>query len=404
MRTIRFDSVGGASGDMILAALIDLGVDRVAIETQVASLHGDPFELKAEKMVTKGIQGTRVTVRTTVHEGHGAEHHHRRLADILHLIENSTVPPRAQEMSRRVFQRLAEAEAKVHGTTPDRIHFHEVGAMDSIVDIVGACVALDRLDVGRVEVGPLPLGNGTTRCAHGVLPVPVPATVELLKGAAVERTDEPFELVTPTGAALLSTWTAEGGTPETAAGGQVIVGTGYGIGHRELNHRANVLRAMLLEAAPADGQHDTCFVLECNLDDTVPELMGSLTERLLARGALDVFTTAVQMKKQRPGTLLTVLCHAPARDALMDLIFRESTTLGIRVSETARTVLARRHETVETPYGAIRIKIGTWRGEDITRAPEHDDCHQAATLHGVSVRAVYESAMQAAAQSHQGRM
>lgn len=314
---------------------------------------------------------------------------HRGLREIRALIEGSPLPASVKAESARVFQRLAEAEALVHGTTPDQVHFHEVGALDAIIDIVGACLGLDMLAVKSVSLGPLPLGHGTVQCAHGILPVPAPATVELLKGFPVTPIDEPFETVTPTGAALLTTWKTQDAFPS----GSRILKVGQGFGARALNGRPNILRAMLMETMDVSPDTDACLALECNLDDLTPELTGSLMKRLLDAGVLDVFLTPAQMKKQRPGILLTVLCRLEQRAAMLDLIFRESTTFGIREYPVQRTVLARRHEFVETPFGRVRVKIGRWKGADITVSPEYEDCLRAAESAGAPVRAVYAAAL-----------
>lgn len=307
------------------------------------------------------------------------------------MIRRAHLPEPVKEMSLRVFQRIGEAEAKIHGVSIETIHFHEVGAIDSIADIVGGCLALHRLGLSEVVIGPLPIGHGTIQCAHGTYPSPAPATLELLQGAAIEQIDEPFETVTPTGAALLTTWK----TRESVPSGARVVATAYSFGHRTLNHRPNVLRATLFEVGAREEAPSSCRVLECNLDDVSPELIGALTVRLMEAGALEVFTTAIHMKKQRPGTLLSVLCEASLRDGLLDLIFRESTTFGVREYAVERTVLQRRHETVQTAYGPIRIKVGSWKGAAVTRAPEFEDCATAARTHGVAVRAVYEAAVRA---------
>ncbi|MFH1477987.1 MAG: nickel pincer cofactor biosynthesis protein LarC [Verrucomicrobiota bacterium] len=395
MKHIHFDSVGGASGDMILAALLDLGVSRADLQRQLAGLPIGSFEIEANSISDRGLHGTRVHVRTDSYEHAHAEAGpihthapHRGLRDIQTLIEGSDLPPAVKAASVRVFQRLAEAEAHVHGTTPDQVHFHEVGAVDAIIDIVGACLGLEMLGVTNVSVSPLPLGHGTVECAHGILPVPAPATVELLKGFPVAPADEPFELVTPTGAALLTTLKTQGAFPP----GSRILKIGQAFGHRALKGRPNLLRAMLMEIS-ADSVQDACLVLECNLDDLTPELAGALLNRLLDAGALDVFLTPTQMKKQRPGILFTVLCRPEQRLAMLDLIFRESTTFGIREHSVQRTLLERRHESVETPFGRIRVKIGRWQGADITVSPEYDDCLRAAASAGVSLRAVYEAAL-----------
>ena len=384
MKVLRFDSVGGASGDMILGALIDLGVDLEVLRATVRGLGVGEVKIDAERCESHHLHGTRVTVAAA-----DEPHPHRGLADIRALVDKADLSALVREDSLRVFERIAEAEAEVHNTTPEKIHFHEVGAIDSIVDIVGACAARSVLGVDAVVVGPLPLGCGTTTCAHGVYPVPVPATVLLLKDFPTVQTAEPYELVTPTGAALLRTWH----TGQALAEGRAVK-VGYGFGSRKLDGRPNVLRATLMEmAGQGSGDDRDCLVIECNVDDTTPELMGSLVGQILEAGALDVFTSAVQMKKQRPGTLLTVLCRPDDRDGLVDLVFRECTTFGVREYMTRRTMLDRRHETVSTAYGDIRIKVGGWRGSDVTFAPEMDDCTRLAAEQGVGVRVVYEAAV-----------
>lgn len=429
MKILQFDSVGGASGDMILGALIDLGAPREAIQDAISALGVEAIHLHVDKTVTNGISGTRVEVHC--HDGHahdgahahghedggGAGHHHhhaphlhgqaaarhaqpaggphaphRNLHDIEHIIRESDLKGSVQEMVMQVFRRLGEAEARVHGTTIEQIHFHEVGALDSIADIVGCCVALDHLRVDGVTFGPLPQGRGTITCQHGVYPNPPPATVELLKGLPVEQTEEPHELVTPTGAALLATWRSL----ERPPAGSRPERTGYGLGHRRLAGRTNCLRAVLLEAGPAGAETDSVLVLETNLDDTTPEIIGALCERLMGEGALDVFTTPVFMKKQRPATLLTVLCAASAREKLLDLIFTESTTFGVREYEARRNILSREMVTVGTAYGDIRVKIGRRAGAVCSRSPEMDDCIAAARRHGVPVRTVLLAASTAA--------
>lgn len=387
MNILRFDSVGGASGDMILGALIDLGADPGALRAELRSLGIESFELDAQVTAADGLRGTRVTV--TVPDAH---HPHRHLSDIRAIIEAGRLDPAVKKLSLHVFERLAAAEAAVHGTTPEAIHFHEVGAMDAIVDVTGACLALTQLRIDAIRLSPLPIGSGSVRCAHGVMPLPVPATAELLKGFAVSQTDEPFELVTPTGAALLTTWCSA--LPAPAGSAECILQrTGTGIGHRKLNGRPNILRASLLTPATSASPTESCTVLECNVDDMNPELLGSLGARALEAGAWDVFMTPVQMKKQRPGTLLTILCRPEDRDRFVDLVFAETTSFGIREHRVSRTVLERRHETVDTVYGPVRIKIGSRHGQDITRSPEHADCAKCAERHGIPVRTVYEAAL-----------
>jgi uncharacterized protein (TIGR00299 family) protein len=392
MRILRFDSVGGASGDMILAALIGLGADVKAISRKIASMKIGTFKIQHKPLADRGLRGTQVKV--LVPHSH---HEHRGLFDIKRLIKRSKLPAKVKAMSIAVFERLGKAEAKVHGVPVEKIHFHEVGAMDSIIDIVGSCIALDMLGIDQVIVGPLPMGVGTISMEHGVLPNPAPATVELLKGHPVVQTDEPFELVTPTAASLLTQWASV-----VSCQLSVVRCSTNALGHRKLKGRANLLRAMILEPAsdnqkPATGNGqlttDHCLVLETEIDDMNPQLIGALFNRLLAAGALDVFTTPVQMKKQRSGTLLTVLCHPEKRDALIDLIFRESTTFGIREYMTRRTILKRRHVMVKTRYGKVRVKVGTWKGKDITFSPEYEDCARCAAKRNVSVGMVFRSAL-----------
>ncbi|MCX6997524.1 MAG: nickel pincer cofactor biosynthesis protein LarC [Kiritimatiellaeota bacterium] len=416
MKVLQFQSVGGASGDMILAALLDLGVEPAWLRKQLAVLPLEPFRLIARSFGSHGLHGTQVEVATGGHikaegrrlkaegggseaenrrlQAEGARHHHgRSFQDIRRLIEGSRLPEPVRAQSVRVFRRLAEVEAGIHHVAVKAVHFHEIGAVDSIVDIVGACLALHRMGVEQVVVNSLPTGAGVVTCAHGVYPVPAPATVELLRGFPLQPCDEPHEMVTPTGAALLMEWKSLARLPA----GSRIMQAGHGFGHRQLDRRPNLLRALLLETAEAgDAATEEGLLLECNLDDTSPELIGLLTQRLLAAGALDVWTTAIQMKKQRPGVLLSTLCRVAQRAELLDLIFRESTTFGVRETPVRRTVLARRVEERATPYGPVRIKVGIWQGAEVTCAPEIDDCAARAAEHKVAVRAVYEAACRAA--------
>ena len=410
-RVCWIQGIGGASGDMLLAALTQLGVAPEEIVTALQLLDLGPWHIETEDATDHGIHGRRLRVIVGPHAptpvphaghghahgsprdaAHGHGHPHRAYRDIRALIERSALPPRTRELALDAFRRLAEAEARVHGIAPDLVTFHEVGGVDSIVDILGACFALDRLGLEDVFVEPLPVGGGGIRCAHGVYPLPAPATLELLRGWPVTPTAETEELVTPTGAALLRSWA----NLERLPNGMRPAAIAYGLGNHSLRERPNALRMTILEPAPLPRLSDECVVLECNLDDQTPELIGVLTGRLLAAGVLDVFTTPVWMKKQRPGVLLTVLCREEHRDEIIGLIFRESTTFGIREQRVQRQVLDRTHETVETPYGPVRIKVGRWLGAVTTRAPEMDDCIARAAERGVSARLVYDAALGAA--------
>lgn len=391
MKILRFESIGGASGDMILGALLALGVDPAWVEKQLADFLPDPFHIEMEKHENRGLNGVQTHVHIGGHHAHEHHHHdheHRSFRVIREMISNSRLDPKVKELSIRVFQRLAEAEGAVHRKPADDVHFHEVGAADSIVDIVGSCLAHVKLGIDAVSVGRLPLGSGSVTCQHGIYPLPAPATLELLKGFPVEQTEESVEMVTPTGAALLMSWQGE----QAPACGRILQSVNS-FGHHGLKHRPNVLRAAIMESDEPGASSAGCLVMETNLDDMTPELIGSLMDSLLAAGALDVFITPVQMKKSRPGILLTVLCDASQADTLKGLIFAESTTFGIRQYAVERTLLARRIEEVETPYGKIRVKIGTWKGDDITRSPEMEDCVAAARAHKVPVRKVYEAAV-----------
>ncbi len=336
MNLLHFDSLGGASGDMILGALVDLGVEAAALQEELSKLPIGNFSIEATKAHENHIAGTRLVVHIPPPDPH--DHQGRRIGDIRSLLEKASLPEPVKALSLQVFARLAEAEASVHGIGAEEVHFHEVGAVDAFVDIVGNCLARHWLNIEAVSFGPLPLGHGMIQCAHGTLPSPSPAAVELLKGYPVTYVDEPHELVTPTGAALLTTWRSL----ETPPAGSRILRVGYGFGQRKLDRRPNLIRGTLLEAPAAGTVGDTCLVLECNVDDTTPELLGALSSRLLEAGALDVFMLSAQMKKQRPGVLLTVLCRPADRDRLLDLVFRGCTTFGVREHLTARTMLERR--------------------------------------------------------------
>lgn len=415
---------------MILGALIGLGVSAEELNEELNSLKVDPFEIVADEVVEQGMSGIRakVVLHEHHHHHHGHEHDHdhshedthkhhdhdhdhhehghshdhspkpahdhshdhgRHLSTIKQLISASGLPEPVKIRALDVFQKIGEAEAAIHGIDIEKIHFHEVGAMDSIVDIVGCCLALQKLGVDGVTIRSLPQGHGTIECAHGTYPNPAPATLRILEGFPVQDVDEPFELVTPTGAALLAAWR----TGEAPSVGSRAAKTAYSFGHRKLSARPNLLRATLYDAAE-DQTADECLVLECNLDDTTPELVGCLFDQLLEAGALDVFTTPVFMKKQRPGILLTVLCLPAARESMLDLVFKESTTFGIREHLSKRTVLERSFKNVQTVFGEVRVKVGERNGEVITASPEIEDCRTLAQENGVAVRKVYEAAMQ----------
>jgi uncharacterized protein (TIGR00299 family) protein len=406
MKIIRFDSVGGASGDMILGALIGLGADIDILNRELASLlPSEKFEITVSPKESHGINGIAATVEIDeLHSHHHAgqhEHHHhqhdgRTFADIRQLIAESRLTDTVKAMTVKVFTALAEAEGRVHNMTADQVHFHEVGAVDSIVDIAGCCLAMELLGIQGISVSPLPSGQGTFKCCHGIYPIPAPATVELMKNLKSVLTEEPYELVTPTGAALLSVWPHLEIPP-----GSMIIKTANSFGQRALNSRPNLLRAILYETAEnnvteQNDESDSAIVLETNIDDCPAEFIGPLFERLFHAGALDVWTTPILMKKQRPGIMLSVICKTSCRTNLYDIIFRETTTFGIREYPVFRQCLERRFEQVETPFGKVSVKTGSRNGQDITSSPEIDDCIRLSAQSKVSVREVYLAAVKAA--------
>jgi uncharacterized protein (TIGR00299 family) protein len=333
------------------------------------------------------------------HHHHDDHAHGRNFADIQKLIQSSALSPWVKEKSIAVFHRIAVAEGKVHGMPPEEVHFHEVGALDSIIDIVGSCIALELLGKPRVLAAPVTEGTGWVNCAHGRFPVPTMATLSILgaRGIAVNQCDEPHELVTPTGAALLAEFVESFG-PMT---GLVAEKIGYGLGTRDNKTRPNVLRAVLGNSSlltphsSLDWDTDTIAVLETNLDDINAELLGAFVEKALAEGALDVFHTPVQMKKNRPGVLLTVLCDAPETDRFSELILRETTAFGVRRSLTERRKLKRQLATVKTEFGTVTVKLGRLNKQTVQASPEFESCRQAAEQSGVPVKAVYEAALRA---------
>ena len=383
-RVVYFDCASGASGDMVLGAVVDLGLPIERLRGEVGKLPLEGYRLEARRVVRSGLAATKVDV--VVEEAKPA---HRHLRHILEMLDASSLEPGLKERCRGLFRRLAEAEAAVHGTDPEKVHFHEVGAVDSIVDIVGGAFALDWLGASRFVASPLNVGSGTVTMSHGTFPVPPPATARLVAGVPVYGDGE-GELLTPTGALLVTAHATEyRGLPPMR-----IERTGHGAGGRETRGRPNVLRLVIGEAhAAAAG--DRVVVLETELDDAPPQLLGPLLERLLASGALDAFFTAVQMKKGRPGVLVTAIAPPERREALEELLFRETTTLGIRRQEWDRTLLERETLTVETAYGPIRVKIGRRAGAVANAWPEFDDCHRAAGERGVAVKEVLAAALAA---------
>jgi len=384
MKTLYFDYFAGASGDMILGALVGAGVDQTALREGLQLLDVSNFDVTFRTVDRSGISSTRAVVTTE------EEHHHRHLATILKIIDRSRLAERVKQRASLIFTRLAQAEARVHGTGVEQVHFHEVGAMDAIVDVVGACIGFELLGVERFVSSPLHVGSGTVEMAHGRFPVPPPAVVELLRDVPTYATDVIGELVTPTGAAIISTL-AESYGPMPA---MRVGATGYGAGGREYERFPNVLRVMVGEGE-GDAANEKLFVVETNLDDVSPQILGHLMGRAFERGALDCYFTPVQMKKNRPGVLVSILCRPRDKDEMTRLLFDETTTLGVRSHEVERRALPRESVSVETRFGTISVKIARHEGRVTHVTPEYEDCRAAALSSNVPLRDV-ESAARAA--------
>jgi uncharacterized protein (TIGR00299 family) protein len=387
-KVLYLEPVGGIAGDMFLAAGIDLGVSPEELSRALSGLGVPGWKLAVSRAVRHAISGTHLDVVLDEREAHP----HRAYSDIRELIEAApTLSPRAKERALAVFRAIGEAEAKVHGVSIDAIHFHEVGAVDSIVDICGAAVVLELLGDPEVYAAPPPLGSGTIRVAHGNMPIPVPATLELLKELPV-RFEGVGELTTPTGAALLKVLTRIAPPPTDFRMERI----GYGVGTKDFRDRPNVLRATLGRVeGRAEGQPEGLWVLEANLDDSTPQLIGYLLEHVLTRGALDTWVVPATMKKARPGHVLSVLVEGGLKEAMLDLLLRESTTLGVRSHPVERRALDRDWVEVETPWGPVRVKRGLRDGVVLNAHPEFEDCRRVAESSGVPLKQVMAAALAA---------
>jgi uncharacterized protein (TIGR00299 family) protein len=412
MRIAYLDCFSGISGDMFLGALVDAGVPFELFQATVVALNVGAT-LERSRVDRSGISATKIDVLVdgkkdmpreefwAEKDAHDNEHHHpdapkahgRHLSSILKIIDAASIRDSAKRTAKEIFKALGEAEAKVHNTSIEKIHFHEVGAADAIVDIVCAAVGAETLKVDAIYASPLNVGGGTVKCDHGVMPVPAPATLELLKGIPTYSGEIQKELVTPTGAAIVKTLTTTFGVMPPMASESI----GYGAGARNFSGHANVLRLVIGEAAViADSLElgeEEIVVLEANLDDLSPQIVGYTVEKLLSAGALDVFTTSVQMKKGRPGSLLTVLAKPQDEASLQGILLEETSTLGVRSRREVRHVLQRRHETVQTPWGEVRIKIGSAGDVDRNAAPEYEDCRSIAAAHSLPLKQVMQEAL-----------
>jgi uncharacterized protein (TIGR00299 family) protein len=390
---LYLDCFSGASGDMILGALIDLGLPLDALKAALGSLALEYGDVSAEKVSRSGVSATKFRLHDTRPAAPEGSHAHYHLKGVVNRIRKSSLSPEGQDRAVHLFERLAAAEAAIHDTPIEKVHLHEVGALDSIIDIVGAVYGFEWLGIEDIEASPLNVGGGTIECAHGRFPVPAPATARLLQGVPI-YSDGTTELVTPTGALLVTGYAkAFGPLPPMS-----VEKIAYGAGERDPKGRPNVLR-ILTGARTPDIQNrrsdaERVVKIECEIDDMNPQLFGPLIDNLLGAGALDAFYTAVHMKKGRPGTLVTVLAPPAKRQALIDLLFRDSTTIGVRYEEMARACLDRAIEVVQTPYGPVRFKVARQDGRELNAAPEFDDCERVAGQHGVSIKAVQAAAIQ----------
>ena len=381
MKTLYFDCFAGASGDMILGAMVGAGVDPNHLREQLALLRVDGFSIDFETVSRSGLSATYARVETA------PEHKHRHLSDIKQIIEASGLPEYVKVLSVQIFTRLAEAEARVHNEPVDHVHFHEVGALDAIVDVVGAAICFDYLDIERFVCSPLHAGSGMVQMAHGRFPIPPPAVAELLKGVPFYSTDIQGELLTPTGAAIITTVCNEyGPIPK-----MTTESMGYGAGTREYKDFPNVLRVLFGETESDAASDERLWMLETNLDDASPQIVGHVMDRVLDLGALDCFFTPVQMKKNRPGVLLSVLCGPDEKEVLIKLLFMETTTLGVRSYEVGRRALKRSVVQVETQYGVIDVKVARLDGKVVNWMPEFEQCRAAAARAGVPVKMVEDA-------------
>jgi len=385
MKYAYFDCFSGISGDMTLGALMDAGVSVEQLRGELQGLNVPGWELSTEKVWKNGMAATYAKVRTQDTQTH------RSLSTILGIIEKSSLAHGVKERAAAIFTKLGEAEAAVHDVPLEKIHFHEVGAVDAIVDIVGACIGFAALGIESFACSALNVGGGTAKMAHGVLPVPAPATARLLLGKPTYSNGVQKELVTPTGAAIVATLCSSFGPQPPMS----VTSIGYGAGTADLESQPNVLRLMVGESAEkrAAAEFETIRVLEANLDDMNPQIYGYFLEKALAAGALDVFATPVQMKKNRPGTLVTVLCKPEDEAMFHEMLFAETTTLGVRGHTAERRVLARQWETVHTAFGEVRIKVARLNGHIRQASPEFEDCRKLAETKSVPLQRVMDEAM-----------
>lgn len=386
MRFIYFDCFSGVSGDMVIGALLDAGLGLDDLQQGLRLLPLEGYRLRAEKTLRRHLSATSFFVDVNKPQAH-----ERGLSEIFGLLDAGSLPEQIREKAKRIFSLLADTEAAIHSTTPDKIHFHEVGAIDSVVDIVGTLIGLEELRVEEVYSSPLNVGGGFAECKHGVLPVPAPATLKLLEGVPIYSRGPQAELVTPTGAVLIKSLAKSFGPLPP----QTIVRHGYGAGKQEFPEWPNLLRAIIGEQTEAYAT-DEITVMNTSIDDMNPENFEYLMERLFEGGALEVFFTPIQSKKTRPGTLLTVLCEPSNTRVLASIVFLESTTFGVRYHREERLKLNRKIMDVSTEWGTVRVKVGMAEGKLISVSPEFEDCKEIARSRSVPLKHVYDAAKFAA--------
>ncbi|MBN1387520.1 MAG: nickel pincer cofactor biosynthesis protein LarC [Bacteroidales bacterium] len=365
MKTLYYECFSGISGDMNLGAMIDLGIDKDYLIGELGKLNLDGWEIRIEKDQRHGITGTKVTVVMTTEEKK-----HRHLSDINNIIEKSDLDPDIKTVALQIFRKVAEAESTVHDIPLEKVHFHEVGAVDSIIDIAGAAICYVKMGIKEIIVSPIELGSGSVKCAHGLFPVPAPATAEILKHIPVHMGGVDFEATTPTGAAILSAL----GTRFESKMNMKIQRTGYGIGQRNNPELPNLLRVYLGEYAVAEGGGHLSYLIESNIDDMNPEMYENLVNKLFDAGAADVFLTNIIMKRSRPGIKVSIICHAGIIETIKEVLFRESTTLGLRIIPFDKHTVSRSADKIDTPYGPVTVKYAYHNNKLISAKPEISEC------------------------------
>ena len=398
MKFAYLDGSSGISGDMFLAVLIDAGAPLEALRRELDKLALGAYDFQCTRTMRSGLAANRVEIQAPEKQPH------RHLSHIRGLIEGAALSSAVTSRALKAFERLAEVEAKLHNTTVEKVHFHEVGAVDAIIDIVGTCVGMELLEVSELVCSPLNVGGGHVEAAHGTLPVPAPATAELLKGIPTYSSGVQGELVTPTGAALVATL-ANGFGPLPP---MKVAGIGYGAGEKDFHGHPNIARLFVGErtegvpARPHLPGSEAISVIEANVDDMSPQLYGYFLDQALAAGALDVTCTSAQMKKNRPGLTISILCEPEKCDALAQLLFAQTTTIGVRIHEARRKVLDRESVRVETAYGAVQVKVARCHGKVVNAAPEFEDCKRLATEKSVPLKQVIAAAEAAYLQQNGG--